>query len=553
MQAIYNANYQFATPPPTPTVTAETGDGYVQLSWDDAAERSFDPIAGINDFEGYRVYRATDPEFRDPRLVVSGRGTSPVGHGRPVAQFDLVNDKQSYTEKTVDGVAYYLGNESGLTHTFRDSTVTNGQLYYYAVTSYDFGPTIPGGGFTYYPSESPISVSRTLRAGLILPRNVAAVRPNPKVHGFVRASTDNTAHVVGDGTGSVSVQVVNSTLVRDGHLFKISFHSADTFAIHAETYWLTDSTAGEIIFKSGDTFDGTPTGIPGAGVLPVVYTLPTVEVDSTRTGFTAGSPTNAKLEVQYRDILPINQRRDGYPVDITITFSDTYLDTSVPGIFGTPARPAKFQVVANSPTGPKKLKFVFFEAPGKIDGTLTHVLGNQEYIEILTGPDGLANTNRITWKLTLKGSTDSTRPPRQGDVFELKLLKPFGPQDVFVFTTKGEKIDPAVATEESKLEQPYVVPNPYVASASFEPERFAVAGRGDRRLEFRGLPQRCTIRIYTVRGELVKTLQHDGSLEGYVAWDLRSKDNLDIAAGLYIFHVEAPETDAYIGKFAVIK
>jgi hypothetical protein len=38
-----------------------------------------------------------------------------------------------------------------------------------------------------------------------------------------------------------------------------------------------------------------------------------------------------------------------------------------------------------------------------------------------------------------------------------------------------------------------------------------------------------------------------------VPWDLRTKDNLDVAAGLYVFHVDAPGIGTYLGKFAVIK
>ncbi|MCI0690410.1 T9SS C-terminal target domain-containing protein, partial [candidate division KSB1 bacterium] len=98
-----------------------------------------------------------------------------------------------------------------------------------------------------------------------------------------------------------------------------------------------------------------------------------------------------------------------------------------------------------------------------------------------------------------------------------------------------------------------VVPNPYVGSASFEAERFAVSGRGERRMEFRALPANATIRIFTVRGELVQTLRHDGSNDGFVAWDLRTKDNLDIAPGLYIFHVDGNGAGTHIGKFAIIK
>ena len=71
------------------------------------------------------------------------------------------------------------------------------------------------------------------------------------------------------------------------------------------------------------------------------------------------------------------------------------------------------------------------------------------------------------------------------------------------------------------------------------------------------------IRIYTVRGELVRTLHQDGSVsaggditgsnQGFVAWDLRTKDNLDVAPGLYIYHVDAPGVGTHVGKFAVIK
>ena len=121
-----------------------------------------------------------------------------------------------------------------------------------------------------------------------------------------------------------------------------------------------------------------------------------------------------------------------------------------------------------------------------------------------------------------------------------------------MFRTRAAAIDDDLAREQFR-EDPYVVPNPYVASASFEPERFAVSGRGDRRLEFRGLPATCTIRIYTVKWELVQTLRHEGSDDGYLPWDLRTKDNLDVAPGLFIFHVDAGPLGTTVGKFAIIK
>ena len=56
-----------------------------------------------------------------------------------------------------------------------------------------------------------------------------------------------------------------------------------------------------------------------------------------------------------------------------------------------------------------------------------------------------------------------------------------------------------------------------------------------------------------MNGELVQTLEHDGSTAGFVSWDLRTKDNIDVAPGLYIFHVEGGQAGKRIGKFAIIK
>jgi hypothetical protein len=38
-----------------------------------------------------------------------------------------------------------------------------------------------------------------------------------------------------------------------------------------------------------------------------------------------------------------------------------------------------------------------------------------------------------------------------------------------------------------------------------------------------------------------------------VSWDLRTRDDLELAPGLYVFHVESGDLDPYVGKFAVIK
>lgn len=557
VQQIYDANYQFAVPPPMPTLTAEAGDGYVRLAWDDVAERGIDPVSNENDFEGYRIYRSTEPDFLDPQVISTGSGSGTLsGNGRPIAQFDLIDDKRGYSQRMVDGVAYWLGDETGITHSWTDTNVVNGQEYYYAVTAYDFGYEPGPDSLAFFPSENAITVSRTPRGGVILPKNAVRVRPNPKVPGFVRADATLATHVRGDGTGTVAVEVVNSTLVPDGHVFKVIFQNTSPDSIRAETYALVDSTTGDTLFTTGRDFAGAGIGPVAAGLLPIVAGDSLVRVDPATSGFLPGSPTNVRLRVTYLPppatlghLVNANRRRPGYPEDFTIRFSDTVRDTAL-GKFPEQPRPARFEIFALEPTGERKLDFEFRDVVER-DGTLNRL---NERIDIVTYLPELPDSAMQTWRVELDTTgvgAGPLRPPGLGDTYVARVTTPLTPNDVFVFTTRGEQLDGAAAAGVPNA--PYVVPNPYVGAASFEPQRFATSGRGERRLEFRAVPQGSVIRIYTVRGELVQTLRHDGSLDGFVAWDLRTKDNLEIAPGLYVFQVEAPGADPAIGKFAVIK
>jgi hypothetical protein len=544
VQQIYNANYQFAVPPPTPTVTAEAGDGYVRLSWNDVSERGIDPVTNENDFEGYRIYRSTDPEFQDPRIIITGTGNTPIGNGKPIAQFDLRDGKRGFSAQSVEGISYYLGKDIGIRHTWTDSTVTNGQQYYYAVCAYDFGSD----SLEFYPSENAITVSHTPRGGVVMPINVVAARPEPKVMGFASAQTDSVTRLTGKGIGTIRMQIVNSNLIPDDHVFKLSFATVSPDSIHASTYALTDTTTGAVLFNTGRDFSAAGIGPVGGGLLPLVQTAKTLSIDKDLSGFEPGSPTNTHLKVAYQNSLPINLRRIDFPLELSIVFSDAVVDTGIE-LYPIDPWPAKFRVFADTETGPRQLDFRFRDLDA--DAALNRV---DEYFDIVSYLPGDPPVPKSTWRVQLDtlGTGGAPRIPGAGDIYHLRLQLPFGADDAFVFRTKGQRIDEEKAGSETPL-KPYVVPNPYVGSASFEPERFAISGRGERRMEFRGLPQSCTIRIYTVHGDLVQTLQHDGSNDGYVAWNLRTKDNLDVAPGLYVFHVDGGKYGESIGKFAVIK
>jgi hypothetical protein len=103
-----------------------------------------------------------------------------------------------------------------------------------------------------------------------------------------------------------------------------------------------------------------------------------------------------------------------------------------------------------------------------------------------------------------------------------------------------------------------VYPNPYRVDGNYYPEYEKGQGNFDRRLNFINLPPRCTIRIYTLDGDLVRTLEHDtqeGDLDAtYAYWDLISRNTQAVVSGLYLFSVEDKETGkTQLGKFVIIK
>jgi hypothetical protein len=107
-------------------------------------------------------------------------------------------------------------------------------------------------------------------------------------------------------------------------------------------------------------------------------------------------------------------------------------------------------------------------------------------------------------------------------------------------------------------EEVYVVPNPATTETMspwrLEPNFDDPTGI---KVEFRNLPA-CfsTVRIYTIAGDLVQVLYHDGrSGHGTLMWDLVSRNGQDVTSGVYLFAVE-PDDDNFtetIGKFVVIR
>jgi len=167
------------------------------------------------------------------------------------------------------------------------------------------------------------------------------------------------------------------------------------------------------------------------------------------------------------------------------------------------------------------------------------------------------NFNDVITPMTLSDPADTAWSDipslALGDTMRVYTKKPFSSGDVFEYSTTAASVNSLSAAEDWK-ENVRVVPNPYLAAASWEAVNRFATGRGERRVDFIHLPADCTIRLYTIRGDHIQTLEHDGDIfDGTVSWDLRTKEGLDIAYGVYIFHIDAGDAGETVGKLAIVK
>jgi hypothetical protein len=114
-----------------------------------------------------------------------------------------------------------------------------------------------------------------------------------------------------------------------------------------------------------------------------------------------------------------------------------------------------------------------------------------------------------------------------------------------------------LAAPSDELDDIRVYPNPFKQTSG-------LTGSGEGyRMEFVNIPALCTIRIYTLAGDLVIKIEHTDE-SGDEAWGSRALADYQVsqymqyvAPGIYLFHVESHvsghEGESKVGKFVIIK
>ena len=441
-----------------------------------------------------------------------------------------------------------LGEDAGIKNFYTDAGLTNGLEYTYAVTSYDTGN--PKAGLIAMESSQIETMVQ------VVPRGHPAGYREP------------TAEIVQQGQGSVTIEpTVLAPNKVTGHGYKIVWSGAKPIGAGAyitgpgyqpPSYEIIDTTTNQTVVESqpfdwfdpdhgeavealSPMFDGIVLKLTGANVY---YDTP-MENPINDVKLTAGSVTGWSVDIQspgfgentWPNIYWATYYR---PHTYSITFID---DTRVK--------------VVDEDTG-EEIKF----NPERADGyaILTGAGWADAYVRADT-PD--------FFRIFIRGGYVYIRDPNQeisaGDVFTVEMGGISAPQDgdEVLLATNGETLDSE--NIEADLGRVRVVPNPYFVTNR------AVTSEGTDKIFFTYLPPRCTIRIYTLTGELVRTLEHEstalynpnerlaqGDKGGTATFELLNRYNQALASGVYIYHVEArDEGDEVvgnkIGRFAIIR
>lgn len=497
-QKAFNLNFILPSPPPSPKLTLVPGNKKVTVVWDNSPENAPDPFYPFRGAD--QNYREFD--FEGYRVYRSEDGS----------EWTLIDSCDIANADTTG-----RGNNSGLHYSFVDSVgLINGYPYYYAVTSYDFNS-----------SPASLESGRSLNAQQVSPRTEPANYRPPSEMQVSQANTgDGVLQIAANVLFPFDVKSTSYTMTIDsvrGTRTRPFYHySLDGTSESYDGVLIADLVGTEYVMaeQKSVVLNGAELAFQGradintyrinnvteAGSGDAVSGLVSVVIPDRRHLYSAN-----KFQLVFR------AAGDNYTVEVTD------LDNNIPVEFSSAIggytwgfiriNPNIFPLEETIPAaGVPKLSLPGIEISGFTKDDLS---------------DGL------TWIVNATGD----RSPAKGDVYTLTF------PDVANYAQTGS------------LDNIRVVPDPYIVRNEWE------GGYEFQRLSFTNLPNRCTIRIFTISGELVKTIEHnsdggnsaiENSQGGAAYWDLITNSERQIASGVYIYHIES-EVGEKVGRFAVIR
>jgi len=600
-QAAFDAGFDLPSPPSQPNVSASVDHQSVTLSWDALARTNYNEQGYA--FEGYNIYQGST--VAGPWKLV---GTFDEINGTRVI-YDQVFDPN--TGQLIPQFPVAFGSDVGVKfeHTITQDAVRGGPLrdgteYYFAVTSYAYNPSgLPK------VLENAQAVIRVIPQRAAAGTDLASASATPVT--YLRKDTAKAPATDVVSVEVVNPELVTGHIYKvtfDAIVPPYVGPIGTIASTQIDYSWtLTDSTTGDVKYtgqlnRNGDddyrVVDGIKVTVFGkyaaqfqdAAYLNLVadnrraYT----GADFGQAAFFGGAGSGFDF---FGGTIEPSTMPDSFTT-VRLRFSTTATQKAYrflrkelyPAGGGAPAAGRGYDYAgfhdcnfqAWDEINNIQLDVVFVErALADNDGTLrpsadqaviaTHDStwapteaedGDREYLMVLRRPysdtpkaeiarDGsiVDDSLPLMWALTahLRAATDVVD---DGDAFEWTWANPAKDNDIYVFSTQA-LVQGDGALAKSNLERIRAVPNPYYARSTYELNQF------NRKLRFMNMPERCTVRLFNLAGQLVRTLEKTDASSSILEWDLQTKNDLPVGSGVYIYHVEVPGVGDHTGRLVI--
>lgn len=468
------------------------------------------------------------------------------------------------------------------------------------------------------PTENRITIKLDDAEEVIaVSRNIAIVTPGTKPADYAVDIESIVDYQDALGTGIITPEILIPEDVKSGHTYEITFQNfivdpvlrmpefgglytangmkihdvtgdipqlvySDTLAMKAEseelytTQYFTILDINRALHKDAWTIrndEDMQTGIFDGLQLSINTPVDTAALDKESTGWL--TPTNAAMKV----IFP-RTGKQRFPWDYDIVFQNE--DSVYIGTINRAQRGTKDEYGDDIDTDSLLVQWPFnfyveninhphagSGGPNYLDIFIHDRNGNQSWdpLEdrlVVGHVSASGRWGETVMILDFSGAASEAELPKPGDVYNIRFTRPFYKTDSLRFTINLETTTSGEKSREN-MENIKVIPNPYVATNVMEPSVSNPNFNQRRRLMFANIPERCAIKIFTTSGVFVDEINapEDGLVTfgglgqdtgGIIHWDMLTHEGLEIAAGVYFYHVENRDTgDEKMGKFAVIK
>lgn len=582
VQYIYDMNWLLPGPPPPPKLlTCVPGDARVTLVWDNYAEfygdpyydvvskpgtPNYDPYYKKYDFEGYRVWRSPSGKTGTWSLLTS---------------YDLANGI-TFTDTTMPDSIALSATDIGLIHSYIDNDVRNGFGYYYAVTAFDYNfvKSVYDSIFIidsiwYAPDSKWVYVWDTVKVtgpkALYFESGLTGVVATPRRDPINLSSGTLTKTMVSGNTKLLDITsgIIAYPLDTEDDSFFIQFALPSVDSIFEQ------DSAGNLVKRYRSPY--------------ICYLLDNGQnpLDSTRSLLRFGTTAENGFGLYKGIVVQTIINAPNFPVAQSSIFDTVIVTGSYPDSLVLPQvidnnsflgawayRGNDYEIIWKAINSVVKTVVVIDKSTGdtipykcfnNADSTVQLADGwcfahaktaNWKASDTLILTGGPPNTTKFLYicggLIALnKGSVPSQRPS-DGDVWTAGASSELNPAPVcglIKFVIKKAQL----RTDTTYTLNVKVVPNPYLINNEWQQSSLI------RRLRFINLPGECTIRIFTLNGDLIKTILHKatiGSVQGDAGgdewWDLLTENRQLVASGVYIFHIDS-KVGEQVGKFVIIR